>query len=117
MRKQTWSLQAYKCVESKRSNSSYLTLARKVPSLLQRSGVIQTLVFLLSRKDGGVELFDDLIHTYFPSSEGDTEAFLQTIQNSNLGEYISISRDMMDIAIWFRRYSQIDFQRLEDKGE
>jgi CRISPR-associated protein Cmr5 len=114
MRQQRWSLEARTRVikiKGKDGEASYNTLARKMPSLLQRAGLLQALVFLKSRAGSGGDTFlTDLAQVYGQNAD----ELLQSAQTKELASYLALSRDIMDVAIWFRRFAQIELQKTED---
>ena len=112
MRQQRWSLAAHQRVIAKKGASNeanYNTHAMKMPSILQRAGLIQALVFLHSRTEGTTYL-DDLANVYGTT----TNALLERAKTADLAGYLALSRDIMDVAIWFRRFAQIE---LKGEGE
>jgi CRISPR-associated protein Cmr5 len=121
MRQQRWSLAAHQCVlakqtkdekekeEKRKKEANYKTHAIKMPSILQRAGLIQALVFLKSRTEGTTYL-DDLAKVYGT----ETDALLERAKTADLAGYLALSRDIMDVAIWFRRFAQIELKGEEE---
>lgn len=112
LRQQRWSLTAHDRVlqvKGSKNEGKYKTHASKTPSLLLRSGLLQTLVFLRSRTEGPTFL-DDLACVYGTN----TDNLLQHAQTNDLPAYLALSRDIMDIAIWFRRFAQVELTAKED---
>ncbi len=114
MRQQRWSLDAHtRVIQVKGSDgeATYNTLARKMPSWLQRAGLIQSLVFLQSRAgNAGDSFLADLAVVYGT----DADELLRRARTNDLASYLALSRDIMDVAIWFRRFAQIELKKTED---
>ena len=119
-RQQQWSIKAHARVtairgEGEKVAAKYNTYARKMPSLIQRSGLIQALVFVESRKGAGEQFCDDLAHTY--GCGGGREELRDRAQKAPLAEYLALSRDLAAVALWFRRFAQIELADLKDEEE
>ncbi len=82
----------------------------KGPALIQRAGIVQALAFLLSRNDDrGGHYASDLAAVYgYP----DPRALLNAARSENcdLTTYLAMTRDLIQIAAWFRRFAQIELQ-------
>ena len=88
--------------EGQKFASKYRSLARRLPSLLQQSGLIQGLIFTQTRegaKRGGVEvgkqLVIDLAARYGDES---AEALIKRIQGADLREYLRLSEELIALA-------------------
>lgn len=107
MRQQVWSLEAHQRVEAvarTEAAGEYRTIAMKAPVLLQQSGVMQTLAFLLSRKATGEKWCEDLAGIY---GRPDARALLAEAQKAPMAEYLRLSEELIDVAVWMRRFAQI----------
>ena len=122
-RQQKWSLKAFEKVSAvkdghrKADKAKYKTFSLKMPSLIQTSGLIQALVFIESRGgDDGKAFCDDLAAVY--SSAGgkslDRESLRKQAQEAGLQDYLALTENMIHVAIWFRRFAQIELQAEED---
>jgi CRISPR/Cas system CMR-associated protein Cmr5 small subunit len=119
-RQQRWSTEAHKAVlrfkdSPEKEKAKLNTACRKMPSLIQTSGLIQALVFIESRDDGK-RFCDDLAKVYDPKlgdkpyKPGDEprDRLRQKAQKADLAEYLALSRDLINVSIWFRRFAQIE---------
>lgn len=122
-RQQQWSLKAFEKVsavaksQNEGRKAKYKTFSLKMPSLIQTSGLIQALVFIESRGgDDGKAFCDDLAKVY--SSAGGESLSHKTLrekaQTEPLQGYLALTDDMIHVAIWFRRFAQIELQGAED---
>lgn len=84
----------------------YKALVMKLPALLQQSGAVQTLVFLSAREGVGPKVLDDLAAVY----GGESGAALRALsQSAALSEYVALTRDLIECAVWLRRFVQVEF--------
>lgn len=118
-RQQDWSVRAHTCVAKVASGegnkAKYNTFCRKMPSLIQTSGLIQAIIFVESRGADGQRFIDDLANVY---SKGlGRENLRKKAQSADLAEYLALSRDLIHVAIWFRRFAQIDLGDTEDNDQ
>ncbi|GMV43316.1 MAG: hypothetical protein AMXMBFR64_50320 [Myxococcales bacterium] len=108
-RQQKWSVEAHKYVLAKKEDGAkakYNTFCRKMPSIIQQGGLVQALVFVLARGgDVGKGFVGDLAKTYGAAGE---DALLKRAQDAELADYLALSRDLIDVAVWFRRFAQIE---------
>lgn len=117
-RQRQWALQAHtavkhESVQKSDTRTSYATHCKKGPSLLQRAGVAQGLAFLCSRKvktDAGRKYADDLARIY---GSDDGLGLLRKAQTAAFADYLVLSRDLLAIAGWLRRFGQIEFADVE----
>lgn len=120
MRQQDWSLKAHKLIGvvgggDAKAGSEYKTVAMKGPVLLQQSGVMQTLAFFLSRRDpAGREWCRHLAEIH---GAQDAKALLQQAQHAAMPDYLRLSRDLIDISIWLRRFAQILLESTNESAE
>lgn len=121
MRQQKWSSEALKEIQTviniKKADEQkkYKTHCKKTAGLIQRSGLIQTLCFLRARlgKEMGDYFCDDLAKVY---GYNDGPQLVSVAQKAELPEYLAMTRDCIEIAIWFRRFSQIEMAHIEDEN-
>ena len=121
-RQQKWSLKAFEMVSSVKSDhrkvdkAKYKTFSLKMPSLIQTSGLIQALVFIESRGGDGKAFCDDLAAVY--SSAGgkslDRESLRKQAQEAGLQDYLALTENMIHVAVWFRRFAQIEFKDVDE---
>lgn len=116
MRQQDWSLKAHKLVGDvdSKTRSEYRTVAMKGPVLLQQSGVMQTLAFFLSRRDPAGR--DWCRHLAEIHGAKDAKALLRKAQHADMPDYLRLSRDLIDISIWLRRFAQIILEPSDEPG-
>lgn len=112
-RQQRWAKLALERVrdhKGKGSESKYKTLCMKMPALLKQSGLVQSLAFMRSRSGQEGKMFcDELAAVYGVQAEGQKsagEVLQDRSQRAVLPEYLVLSRDLIDISVWFRRFAQ-----------
>ncbi len=115
-RQQRWSTEAHAHVVKVAKGgdtAKYNTWCRKMPSLIQTSGLIQALVFIESRGAEGKKFCDDLARIYDPKL--DRDKLRDKAQKAPLAEYLALSRDLINVSIWMRRFAQIELGDKEDQ--
>lgn len=117
-RQQQWSLGAHRKVlafkEAKPDQRKKLnTFCHKMPSLIQQAGLMQALVFIEARGDAPGQTFLDALAAVHGA---DSRARLRgAAQAAELADYLALTRDLTDVATWFRRFAQIELgQDTED---
>ena len=118
-RQQRWSSKALACVEERQAEgqakdfaiSKYKTRCLSTPSLVQQAGVVQALAFIISRDQTGRDFADDLAQTY---GLKDRDELLRKAQNGGLGEYMTLSADLISVATWFRRFAKSELTAVEE---
>lgn len=119
MKQQMWStkaLQEIKLVLANQNDDAkkkFKTHCKKTAGLIQRSGLIQALCFLRARPgtEMGMYFCDALSRVYGVNSSA---RLSETAQNAGLAEYLMMTRDCIEIAIWFRRFAQIEMAGIEE---
>ena len=131
-RQQQWAKEAYARVLSKKGSTEeakYKTLCMTTPALLQKSGLVQGLAFLWSRDQDkpdrpsvGKGFMDDLAEVYdrtLGQGKGNGKGYrdhapgrklMKTAQRQELAGYMAMTADLIDVAIWFRRFAQAELQ-------
>lgn len=84
--------------------SHYRTLCMKLPALLKQSGTMQAIAFLLSRKEPAAKQFTSDLAAVFGATSA--EALRRNALEAPLPQYLVLSRDLIDISVWFRRFAQ-----------
>ncbi len=116
-RAQDWSRVAYERVSAAKgradSAAKYKTSCNKMPGLIHQSGLLQALVFQVARDEAGARYVDDLAAAFFcqeaaGAPKADHARLIRHAQGLELQPYMSASRDIADIAQWFRRFAQIE---------
>jgi CRISPR-associated protein Cmr5 len=107
-RNQQWARRALERIldaKNRDSKDDYKALAMKLPALLQQSGLSQGLVFVASRGDVGVRLLDDLACVCGAVSGAELRSRAQSVE---LPQYLALTRDLIECAVWLRRFTQIE---------
>lgn len=110
-RQQEWSVGALKAVQqvkTTKDEAEYRTHCMKLPALVQQSGLMQALAFLQSRKGVGAAFCDDVARVTGVGGDAPGEKLLDRAQQAPLPEYMALTRDVVDVAVWFRRFAQIE---------
>jgi len=118
-RAQDWSQYAFTLVHGEADvdpdrRSKYRTSCNKMPGLIHQSGVLQALVFQCARDAHGRRYVDHLSQTYFQPENADHRRLIEHAQQSHLGAYMALTRDIASIAQWFRRFAQIELPENEN---
>lgn len=120
MKQQQWSSTALTEIrtvmeqKSEKEQKKFKTHCKKAAGLIQRSGLIQALCFLRGRQEQemGDYFCDALSRTYgYKTSAQLTEK----AQRAPLAEYLMLTRDTIEIAIWFRRFAQIEMAHIQEE--
>lgn len=117
-RQQRWSLSAHQAVlgfakGTKDKQKKLKTYCMKMPALIQRSGAVQALAFVVSRGDEGREFIDALAGTY--DSKLESRQLLTKAQEADrLSHYLALTRDLLEIAAWYRRFAQIELAGIDE---
>jgi len=111
-RQQQWAKGALGCIEEAKGSpveAKYKTLCMTTPALLQQSGLVQGLAFLWARdKEIGKRYVGDLAKVY---GQGDGRQLLKNAQGEeSLQGYMAMTTDLIDVAIWFRRFAQAELK-------
>jgi len=116
-RQRIYALRAYDMVISQKNGGGpdelkFRTLCMKTPSLIQQSGLAQTVVFLRSRDKEMGKIFVDCLE-YVLNGHRDQGERLQrrVIGESSLGEYLILTRQAAEAAAWLRRFAQTELEK------
>jgi len=114
-RQQVWALLAHELVTKMKGGEhekEFATLCMSGPALLQRSGPLQALVFWRSRKEAGEDYVECLarLSTNQRQSHRSAEELVKLACEARLPEYLALSRDLLDISAWLRRFAQIELK-------
>ncbi len=118
-RQQRWAklaLERVRDYQGKDSESKYRTLCMKMPSLLKQSGLVQSLAFMRARDDIGKVFCDELATTYGLLATNDKsagEVLQDQAQNAELPVYLVLSRDLIEVSVWFRRFAQSELNEVD----
>jgi hypothetical protein len=76
-----------------------------MPGLIQQAGLVQALVFMQSReKELGKGFVADLERVL------EMRQLLKDAQEAKLAQYLALTNDVSQVALWFRRFAQIELQ-------
>lgn len=123
-RQQRWAADALKRVQAQEKQSiegEYRTLCLKMPILIKQSGLVQALSFMWSRdkedqdkkKQQPGKLFcNDLARVYGIPEQQDVgkELLEKALKADDLSTYLAMTRDLIDVSVWFRRFAQSELQ-------
>lgn len=118
-RQQRWAklaLERVRDYQGKDSESKYRTLCMKMPSLLKQSGLVQSLAFMRARDDIGKVFCDELATTYgllVTNDKSAGEVLQDQAQNAELPVYLVLSRDLIEVSVWFRRFAQSELNEVD----
>lgn len=122
-RQQAWASGALLRVSQMKGNEKekkYATLCMKGPALLKQCGLIQTIAFLLSRSesDAGTEYGDHLAQVFIGANRTGADLRQMALEANDLSSYLALSREMAQVAMWFRRFAQSELKAsTTDEGE
>jgi CRISPR-associated protein Cmr5 len=81
----------------------YGGMAHKLPVLVRQAGLAQALAFVESRgKDPHRALLQDLAHTVGLSKDD----LLKRSREAGLSEYLRLTREVLAVAQWYKRFAQ-----------
>jgi CRISPR-associated protein Cmr5 len=108
-RQQRWANEAFRRVLSRKGTdeSKYRTLCMKMPVLLKQCGVVQALAFIRAREEMGDEFCDNLAEVY---GARDGRELFATSMKAKLPQYLALSRDLIEVSVWFRRFAQSELE-------
>ncbi len=106
-RDQKYAVDVYKRVlevkkAEKADRDRYGAMAHQLPILIRTAGLAQALAFLDSRDTKGhKQLLIDLAATV-----GQPGKLLQSAREAGIGEYMNLTRQVMDALLWYKRFAQ-----------
>jgi CRISPR type III-B/RAMP module-associated protein Cmr5 len=111
-RAQTWSSAAFQHVRAQKADKStvdkYRTCCRRMPGLIHTSGLLQALVFTVSRDDTGKAYVGHLARAYLGDEKATHETLITRAQSADVHAYMALARDIADVAQWFNRFARIE---------
>jgi|GEM_PF-2512654 len=122
-RAQGWSALAYQKVSGEKvqgdqaATSKYKTSCMKMPSLIHQSGVLQALVFQVARDKHGERYVDHLAQAWFGQDTANHRTLIEHAQRLELRPYMALTRDLSEVAQWFRRFAQIELKDVEEDDD
>lgn len=94
-----------------RQEKQYARDCMRTPSLIKQSGALQAIAFL-RRKDDERAFADNLASVY--RNGMNSETLLRDLARAPLAEYLVLTRDLIDVAVWFRRFAQSELHEEEE---
>jgi hypothetical protein len=128
-RAQARASKAFECIRRVSGDSdlkkSYAPLCQRSPDILRRSGLLQGLCFLQTRSKGrseyGKAFVGDLAAVLAagapPGTSASLDALLQRARTAPMREYMALTRDVVDAALWLRRFNQSEMPDVGNDGE
>jgi CRISPR-associated protein Cmr5 len=135
-RQQRWSIEALSFIvkikergeAAKAEKEEFRATCQKLPILIKQSGLVQALAFLYSRqkdkdknkdKDRDTEsverqLCGALAAVYEKDLTG--RKLIEKAARAGVSEYLALSRDLIEISTWFRRFAQSELPPPEKKA-
>jgi CRISPR-associated protein Cmr5 len=113
-RQQRWAEGAYnkvKAMKGKPDEGKYATRCMRMPSLLLQSGLVQATAFLRGRGNeaGTTAFLNDFAAVLAEPKAVTGEALDSAARSADLNKYLRLSRDALQVATWFRRFAQSEF--------
>lgn len=120
-RAQSWSKTAFDSVHGQATNADaaarkkYKTSCMKMPGLIHQSGALQALVFQVARDVHGRHYVDHLAQAWFQDPKKGHLDLIARAQTLELLPYMALTRDLAEIAQWFRRFAQVELAGTEEE--
>lgn len=96
-------------VAGKEQEKKYATRCMQAPSLLQQAGLVQTLAFW-GKDEEHRKFRDDVARVFGKNGQEPGKELMKQVLEADARDYIVLSRDIADIAIWFRRFAQSELK-------
>jgi CRISPR/Cas system CMR-associated protein Cmr5 small subunit len=113
-RQQKWAIAAHEEVlkwvdESAGKRAKYKTWCRRSASLLQQSGLVQTVVFMKAKGDDDGSVVGDALARVLLLDKGATlDTLVRSAKEAPTPRYMALTRDLTSVCIWFRRFAEIE---------
>lgn len=114
-RQQQWALRAHDQVKMLRDapgRAKFKTFGLKAPNLIRQSGLVQALVFLQSRHGQEGEAFVEALAKVHGAENA--AALSDAAKMCSLPEYLALSRDLLEVSTWVRRFVQIEMADIDE---
>jgi CRISPR-associated protein Cmr5 len=105
-RDQRYAVDAYQSIAKVKAEDrqNYGGMAHKLPILIRTAGLAQALSFVDSRgKDAQKLLLEDIAKTIGKPGKA---ALLSRAREAELGEYMLLTKQVMDALLWYKRFAQ-----------
>jgi len=102
-RQQRWAKGAFERVSRAKTTSNageYKSRCMDTPSLMKQSGLAQAIAFLM----GKYSWFVDDLASVLDGTDG--KRLRQRALDADLAAYMALTRDVIAVAVWFRRFAQ-----------
>lgn len=118
-RQQKWAVATHDKVRNWKAQTAnrakYKTWCRRSASLLQQSGLVQTLAFMMAkREDGAGAVGDAMAQVLYQDASKTLDALFDEAQAAPTPRYMALTRDLTAVCIWFRRFAEIE---IPEEGE
>ena len=109
-RAQDWSKRSFEAVSAQKGDvtGKYRTACMRMPGLIHQSGLLQAVVFVLARDEQGERYVTDVAGALTPGE--DHAALIARAQSAGLAEYLALTRDVLEVTQWLRRFAQIELR-------
>lgn len=109
-RSQKMAAEAAKKVAGRGKDDEYRSFAREFPTLVHTCGLAQAVAFAQAKKGHHQQYLDDLAAVLaaagYPVSTGAGLSDYLRAQATMAVEYLRISRDAIDAAVWLKRFAE-----------
>lgn len=118
-RQQKWAVATHGKVRDWKAQTDkrakYKTWCRRSASLLQQSGLVQTLAFMRAkREDGAGPVGDAMAQVLYDNPTKTLDALFEEAKSAPMPRYMALTRDLTAVCVWFRRFAEIE---IPEEGE
>jgi CRISPR type III-B/RAMP module-associated protein Cmr5 len=117
-RQQTWAIKAHGEVQNwtkSEKRAKYKTWCRRSASLLQQSGLVQTVVFMQAKGDDGATVVGNAMARVLHLDDNATLATLvEAAKRADTPTYMALTRNLTSVCVWFRRFAEIEIADEEE---
>lgn len=111
-RQQKWAKRAHDDVLRRKAEpntrQAYRTVALGAPILIRQSGLVQALAFWMTRSEAAAQEFAKDLATTLDS--GAIENLVRRAHTAELPDYLALTRDAVEVAMWYRRFAQSELK-------
>ncbi|MDW8305411.1 MAG: type III-B CRISPR module-associated protein Cmr5 [Acidobacteriota bacterium] len=104
--------------EAKANRDKYITMAQKLPVLIQTAGLAQAIAFLEAKSQGESEKMNRCLLEDLSSVLGfnSVEEFSKKCREAELTEYLWLTQNALSALLWFKRFS-VSVLEVEENAE
>lgn len=118
-RQQKWAVDTHAEVLNWKTRTAdrakYKTWCRRSASLLQQSGLVQTLAFMKAKRDDGAGTVGDAMARVLYGDKTKTlDSLFNEAKEEETPRYMALTRDLTAVCVWFRRFAEIE---IPEEGE